>query len=137
MYNTLFAYILGVALAGITCYPARFMPPRAERAMFTGIMTLVAVSFVGFPLEVGHRAGTVNEAAAGLVLIALIGLSLRWPMLLALTFFLHGAWDLGFLTGVIDSHKPHWLVELCVPYDWLVAAYLVKRIPSWQPTEPA
>jgi hypothetical protein len=127
-------YAVGVALAALTCFVARFMSRGAERGLFTAIMIVVGAGFVWFPLAVGHHAGTVNELLAGAGFVAMACLSLRWPVLLPLAFLLHGTWDMGYLTEAVDSHKPLWLVQLCVPYDGFVAVYLLIR---WYNLRPA
>ena len=132
MYETVFPYLLGGILAWVTCHPARTLDPRAELRFFTAIMTMVALGFIGFPLEAGNHEGVVYELVAGILFIMLIVLSQRTaPVLLAVTFLAHGAWDLAYLLGIVPSDKPEWVVELCVPYDWLVAAYLFSRTSLW------
>ena len=76
MYETLSAYILGVALAVVTCFPARALRPRVERWFFTAIMIFVAIGFFGFPLEQGDLHGTVHELLA--MAVFLLGIFLSW-----------------------------------------------------------
>ena len=133
MYETLAPYVLGAVLGFITCFPARRLDPAVERTFFTAIMTFVAVGFIGFPLERGHWPGVLHEGVAMALFLVGIGLSRWWdPAMLALTFFVHGAWDLAWLVGTIDSIKPNWLTEFCVPYDWVLAAYLLSRRQIWR-----
>ena len=133
MYETLSAYILGVALAVVTCFPASALNPRVEQRFFTVIMIFVAIGFFGFPLEQGDMHGTVYELLAMAVFLLGILLGWKWnPVFLPLTFLAHGSWDLAYLTGVAHSVKPSWIVELCVPYDWLVAVYLLTRVGIWR-----
>jgi hypothetical protein len=46
---------------------------------------------------------------------------------LALAFFIHGGWDLFHLFNQAVIHKPVLYSQICVPYDWLVAAYILWR----------
>ena len=133
MYESLSAYILGIALAVITCFPARTLAPRTEQRFFSVIMIFVAVGFFGFPLERGDMLGTLSELLAMAFFLAGVVASALWnPLFLPLTFLAHGAWDLAYLAGASHSVKPDWLVELCVPYDWLVAGYLFTRVGTWR-----
>ena len=133
MYESLSAYILGMALAVITCFPARTLAPRTERRFFSVIMIFVAMGFFGFPLEQGDALGTLSELLAMAVFLVGVLASALWnPLFLPLTFLAHGTWDLAYLVGASHSVKPDWLVELCVPYDWTVAAYLFTRVGIWR-----
>ena len=132
MYETVIAYTLGASLAVVTCYPARQLEARAEQWFFTIIMCGVALGFVGLPLEHGDSHAAMNEVYAMIVMVvAIIASSLWHPVFLPIAFFLHGSWDLVYLIDMVHSVKLDWLVELCVPYDWMVAAYLSTRIHIW------
>lgn len=133
MYETLFPYILGVLMAWITWYPARHLDARTEQRYFTTIITIVALGFIGFPLEDGDTTGMVYELAALVLLVVLIVLSRTVALwLLPVVWFAHGTWDLLYLIGGVPVDKPHWVVELCVPYDWLLSAYLFRRVSTWR-----
>ncbi len=138
MYRILFPYVLGIALAWVTCYPARALRPRGEQRYFVLIMAAVAVAFVPFPLERGNMEGTLHEAFAAAFFIVLVVLSLRishW--ILPLAFAGHAGWDLFYLLGFVSTDKPLWLVQLCVPYDGLVAIYVATRLSRWRVSSPA
>lgn len=133
MYPLLFPYILGAFMAWITLYPARSLPARKERRFFTIIITVVALGFLGFPLTYGDQFAIASELAAAVLFIALILLAWKVsPWFLPLVWFLHGAWDIAYLFGHVSVDKPRWVVELCVPYDWILAVYLLKRVPAWR-----
>ena len=133
MYESLFPYLLGVMLAWITWQGARRLVPNSQQKYFARIITLVALGFVGFPLEDGDRVGTAYELSALLIFVALIILSREVaPILLPLVWLGHGAWDLAFLLGHIPVDKPTWVVQLCVPYDWLLAGYIFSRLAAWR-----
>lgn len=132
LYDDIFPYLLGALLAATAIYPARHMPPNRERQFFTVIMAVVAVGFLGFPAASGDLAGFAYELGAAATLAVLIALAVvASPAFLAFAFFLHGAWDLAHLLGYVPVDKPVWVVELCVPYDWLVAAYIAARVREW------
>ena len=129
MYEKAFPYILGLLIAWITWYPARRLDARSEQWYFTVIITIVALGFIGFPIEDRNMQGIVYEFAAMVVFIILILLSRTvTAAFLPLVWFTHGAWDLTYLLGFVHVDKPAWVVQLCVPYDWLLAVYLFRRI---------
>jgi hypothetical protein len=110
-----------------------WMKPTTEQRFFTVVMVAVALLFVGFPAEVGDRVGVVSESIAMAVFLALAGLSMvLHPVWLAVTFLAHGGWDLAYLVGMAPTSKPDWTAQFCVPYDWIVAAYLLTRVKRWK-----
>ena len=132
MYTILFPYLLGLLLAAVTCYPARALGPRDERRFFVVILVVVAAGFVGFPLQQADLAGAIWEGLAMAILLALAWFGRRSPVWLAVAFFGHGAWDLAYLIGLVPVDKPVWVIQLCVPYDWVVASYLLSRLAVWR-----
>ena len=133
MYESMFPYILGVLMAWVTWYPARHLDPHTEQRYFTTIITIVALGFIGFPLEDGNTTGMLYELVALVLLVVLIILSSKvTPWLLPVVWFAHGSWDLLYLIGLIPVDKPLWVVQLCVPYDWLLSIYLFRRVSTWQ-----
>ena len=136
MYSALFPYLLGVLMAWITWSPARRLSPRSQRHFFTAVITAVSVGFVGFPLETGDWPAFLWELAALIVFVLLIFLSRSWTVaFLPVVWFAHGAWDLAYLVGAVPVDKPDWVVKLCVPYDWLLALYLLGRVSTWRRAE--
>jgi hypothetical protein len=132
MYETLFPYLLGVMLAWITWRGARLLKPPAEQKFFSLIITIVALGFVGFPLEDGDLIGFTYEAIALIFFLVLIALGKHLALLcLPVVWIAHGAWDLAYLLGHVPVDKPDWVVQLCVPYDWLLAGYIISRLPTW------
>lgn len=133
MYESAFPYILGVLIAWITWYPARRLTARSEQRYFTLIITVVALGFIGFPIENGNTEGIIYELVALIVFVALIVMSqLATTILLPVVWFAHGAWDLAYLLELVPVDKPAWVVQLCIPYDWLLAGYLFLRVPIWR-----
>lgn len=132
MYEQSFAYVLGVLIAVVTIYPSRALEPLQERRFLTVIIAVVVLGFVGFPLGQGDSLGLAWELAALVGLGALVLGSVRLPWLLVAAWFGHGLWDLLFLLGFTPVHKPVWVCQLCVPYDWILAAYVLYRLPRWR-----
>ena len=128
MYTILFPYLLGLLLAAATCYPARALSLRDERGFFAVILALVAIGFVGFPLQQGDLAGVAQEGLIMGILLVLAWFGRRSFLWLSVAFFGHGVWDLAYLIGFVPVDKPIWVIQLCVPYDWAVAGYLLTRL---------
>ena len=88
MYWLTFPYVLGVFLAWITWYPARYLEGASQQSFFRVIMAVVALGFIGFPLQHREWAAVGFEFAVLVVLLSLILLS-RLP---GLIFLLPIAW---------------------------------------------
>lgn len=66
-----------------------------------------------------------------ILFVTLIILSKQLSLVfLPVVWFAHGAWDLSFLLGQVPVDKSEWVVQLCVPYDWLLAGYIFCRFPA-------
>ena len=127
MFEQSFAYLVGVLMALVTIYPSSALEPARERRFLTVVIGVVVAGFVGFPISQGDPVGLAWELVALVVLGAAVVGSLRLPWLLVVAWF-----GLLFLLGGTPIHKPVWVCQLCVPYDWIVAAYLVSRLPKWR-----
>lgn len=138
MYSDAVPWLLGALLAALLIAAARHMPAVREQWLMTVVMIAAAVGFFPFPLEAGHVLAARNESLAAALFLALVALS-AWhhPRWLAVAFALHALWDFAWLSGAVVSVKPLWLVQLCVPFDVLVAIYLWRRAPRWRAPLPA
>lgn len=138
MYSDAIPWLLGVLLAGLLIAAARHMPAVREQWLMTALMSATALGFFPFPLEAGHLLAARNESLAAALFLALVALS-AWqhPRWLAVAFGLHALWDIAWLSGTVESVKPLWLVQLCVPFDALLAIYLWRRAPRWRAPLPA
>lgn len=131
-YELLSTYFLGAFLALAMAFSSRFMPARLEQRYWTIIIAVVVLGFPPFPMAKGDMAGFWFELAACGVFLAFLVAS-RWvPAMLAVLSFSHGLWDLMHLLEVVAIDKPTWLTQFCVPYDWIVSAYLFSRLGVWR-----
>ena len=97
------------------------------------IIIVVAFGFILFPLEDGNVWGFVYEFLA--MILILVGIILSRTIsiyFLAIVWGVHGLWDAYYLINGLALEKPVWLVQLCVSYDLLIAAYIYFRIPKWK-----
>lgn len=132
MYEATVAVVLGVFFGIVTALAGRSMKPRAEHRFFTAVMVAVALLFIGFPAEAGDRFGVVSETVAAVGFLALAGLGVvLHPLWIGVAFLSHGTWDLAYVLDMVRSSKPDWTVQFCVPYDLIVAAYVVTRARRW------
>jgi hypothetical protein len=128
VYQATFPYGFGVFLAATIAYAARRM--RSDELWFlTWLMGVVLAGFIGFPLEHGDLRAAGIEAA---VLIGLGGLlAVSWlrraAVVLAIVYLAHGASDVVHLRFDVSPANPRWLHEMCIPFDWLMGAYILAR----------
>jgi hypothetical protein len=132
-YQHVFPYGLGVFLGVAIIYAARRMRSD-ERWFLTWLMAVVVVGFVGFPLAAGDTRGIAAEVVVIVVLGALLAWSWlrRSALLLALVYIAHGASDVAHLIGDVSPANPAWIHQFCVPFDWLLGAYVLVRRSSWR-----
>lgn len=131
MYTTLFPYVFGAILAYLMVRPERRVSRLGELRFLRSFMVGVAVAFIGFPLSSGDLTGAGYELAALVACLLLLAGTRGTMALLAVTYFVHGLWDLAFLAGWVPVDKPAWICEICVPFDWLIAAYVAYLV--WRP----
>ncbi len=59
------------------------------------------------------------------------------PGSLAAVYIAHGASDRVHPVGDVSPANPRWLHEMCVPFDWLLGAWVLFRGPVWDTQEAA
>ncbi len=128
MYTTLFPYTFGAILAYLMVRPNRRLSRPAELRFLRAFMVGVALAFIGFPLSSGDLTGAGYELAAMVACLLLLVGTRTTMALLAVTYFGHGVWDLAFLGGWVPIDKPAWICEICVSFDWLIAAYVAYLV---------
>lgn len=108
--------------------PHAFLPPDASLGFAAILIALIAGIYFGFAVVNGSpRHQLVEFNVAGLFAVAgLLGL-LWWPLLLALAYFGHAAWDLAHHNRARLSlvSIPRWYVPWCVVIDVIVGAGLL------------
>ena len=135
LYHELFAYGLGAFLAVAVIYAAERMQSD-QRWLFTWVIAIVILGFLGFPVAVADWSATGVEAAIIVVLGGLLVIS--WfrssAVLLGIVYLGHGASDLVHLALELSPSNPQWLHEMCVPFDWLLGVYILVRRRQWSRT---
>ena len=125
-------YLLGLALAGITCAALWPLPAEQARGAVAILLTLIAAGYIGVALA-AHGQLSLRRQVAGCAVFVALALAGLWMdptsawVALAAGLVLHGVWD--FLHHGEHGHAvvPAWYVPACAAYDWLVAAFVVWR----------
>ena len=124
------AVIIGVLGAIGLVLLARSLAPRRELFVYGIGLGVTAVAYLAFALHSGAPASRIGLELIGAVLFgsaAILG-TRRWPMLLALGWTAHVAWDL-FLHPVSDpGYAPVWYPWFCVGFDLPVGAYIAGLV---------
>ena len=129
LYSTATAYGLGALLAAAMIDATRQMPGRGAWNLLSWFMATVVAGFVAFPIARGNVTSLAYEAVLLVVLEILLIVGWRWRSwsLVALVYFVHGLSDLGHLTGLVPMESPRWIHEMCVPFDSILAGWIVVR----------
>ncbi len=103
--------------------------PRADALAFLAVfLGMVAGVYLGFALVDG-RPSIFGAEYLGLVCfgaLAVSGLTLDRPVLLALGYIAHAGWDAVHPHG-LDTRMPWWYVPMCIGFDLVFGAYILFR----------
>jgi hypothetical protein len=123
--------IAGLVLAAATMVVTQVLTPGQSLIGLAVLLGLIAGVYVGFVIPSGNVTVIVTESVAAL---AFVGLASATPFtahgigLLAVAYFLHGAWDLAHHPGPLGG-APHWYAGACVAYDWAIGAFILLAFP--------
>lgn len=104
------------------------LPPEASLGFAAVLVALIAGIYFGFAVVNGSpRQQLVELNVAGLFAVAGLLGPLWWPLLLALAYFGHAAWDLAHhnCARLRLVSIPQWYVPWCVVIDVIVGAGLL------------
>jgi hypothetical protein len=105
---------------------ARSLAPRREWLVYGVGLGITAVAYVVFALQRGAPARHLGLELVGAALFggaAILG-TRRWPMLLAVGWTAHVAWDLLLHQASDPAFAPVWYPWFCVGFDIFVGAYI-------------
>lgn len=118
----------GVAVGVVSLLPHFFLSPQASLGFAAVLIALIGGIYFGFAVVNGSpRDQFVEFTVSGLFAVAgLLGL-LYWPLLLALAYFAHAAWDFAHhnRSRLPLVKIPRWYVPWCVVIDVIVGAGLL------------
>jgi hypothetical protein len=120
--------LTGIAVGIASLLPHAFLSAQASLAFAAILIALIAGIYFGFAVVNGSsRHQWIEFNVAGLFAVAgLLGL-LYWPVLLAIAYFAHAAWDFAHHNRSRLSLVaiPQWYVPWCVVIDVIVGAGLL------------
>ncbi|MDR7136043.1 hypothetical protein J2X06_003261 [Lysobacter niastensis] len=120
--------LTGIAVGIASLLPHAFLTTEASLAFAAILIALIAGIYFGFAVVNGSsRHQWIEFNVAGLFAVSgLLGL-LYWPVLLAVAYFAHAAWDFAHHNRSRLSLVaiPQWYVPWCVVIDVIVGAGLL------------
>lgn len=114
------AVVRGAVGAVLVAMVTLLLPPDLRLPLLAGLLWLTVGIYVGMALMDGGRAVRV-QALGAVPVVALSLLGVRWPLLLAVGWLVHPAWDLLHHAGVVRTRIHPAVVPFCVSFDVLVA----------------
>jgi hypothetical protein len=121
-------YLIGILWASQWLFALHFLSNGLSKKLLTTTMWCVVALFLVTQIIGQEINGILLESAMLLLQVALIFLSKKHDFrYLALAFFIHGSWDTFHILNQSLIHKPLIYSEICVPYDWIVTAYILWR----------
>lgn len=133
-------FVIGVvaAFGSITITQTR-LSPGGERLFYALLLLPIAAMYFAFSAY--FQLPVIRTEAIAIALFAALGLAgIRFPLLAAAGYLLHGAWDLahelqafGSVTGADRGWTAIPLAYgiFCAAYDWFIAGYIVRRRQQW------
>jgi hypothetical protein len=122
------SYFIGALWSAQFLLALRFVENKMAKTLLVSTVYGVVALFVLTQIPNGLGMGLGLEIAMLLLQIGLIFLAQKQDFrYLALAFFVHGLWDLTHILQPTLIEKPIEFSQLCVPYDWLVAGYILYR----------
>jgi hypothetical protein len=129
-----------LAAIGVIAISRQRFTARVEPILFGLLLTPIAAMYLAFGGYFGATASWRLEglAVAGFALLGVIGI--RLPLVLALGYLLHGAWDLVHeISPLTGGLAPNTLTAIplayggfCAAFDWIMAGYFYTRRDQWE-----
>ena len=118
-------YLITIALAALTCFAGYALPFYKAMDFYGILLAMIAGVYIGFAIYDGRRGQLLIEGGVALAFCALVLLGMwKWPILIAVGYFLHGVWDLLHHPFKLGARVKSWYPPACVIYDWLVGAFI-------------
>ena len=120
--------VIGAVMAAAVIAPvALFGRDRALDVLAIQLAAIGAI-YAGFALIDVRLSVQMVEIAVALAFFAISVVGLWFsPLVLALAYVAHGAWDTAHHLGAVSTAIPRWYPSFCLGYDWLVAVYIWNR----------
>jgi len=119
---------IGVILAAVMAFLARITNFDRDRSYYAVVLIVIASYYVLFACIAGEAIVAEIFVASIFSVLAIVGV-FRWPLLLGIGIFMHGAFDLVHGHIISNSGVPVWWPAFCASIDivlgiWVI--YLVK-----------
>ena len=125
------ALLIGAGLSLALIRLARTKMPRGELRIYAIGLIVAALLYVVFGVIGRASAWWLAIESLGLVIYSAAALAgLRgWPLLLALGWAAHVAWDVPLhVSGAGAEYTPFWYPWLCVSFDLIMAGAVLSLI---------
>jgi hypothetical protein len=123
--------VAGLALAAVTIVIGLALPAGKALLLLAVLLGLIAGVYVGFVIPSQRSTIVLTEGVAALAFVALAAaapFTTHGIGILAIGYFLHGAWDLAHHPGPLPG-APHWYAGSCVAYDVVIGAFILLAFP--------
>lgn len=122
-------YFIVIALAIMTCLVGYSLPFYPAQDYYGILLAMIAGVYIGFAVNDGRRHLLVLEIAVALGFCALVFLGMwKWPILIALGYFLHAVWDFLHHPLKLGARTRQWYPPACVIYDVLVGGFIYFQL---------
>jgi hypothetical protein len=121
-------YFIGILWSGQFLWTLNFVSNGLAKKILIATMWFVVGLFLFNQITEFNIKGITLESVMFLLQVGLIFMAKKFDFrLLALAFFIHGGWDIFHIFNQDFINKPVIFSQICVPYDWLVATYILWR----------
>ena len=121
------ALAAGAIFGGVTLVIPALLPRDDALGFLAILLGAIGAVYLGFVLADG-RAPEFRIECAGILLfgvLAITGLTLSAPAVLAVGYLAHGLWDTLHGHRGIHTRIPWWYVPLCIGFDVVAGVYLL------------
>lgn len=140
------AHIIGAVIGVIVAIPMtiiptrKFLKPRAEKAFYSLTLIPIALIYVGFVYYYGDL-DAMHAEIVGVIIFAILALLAQFmaTWILIHAYVLHAAWDVlhevfvgSVGTAIPWAQVPMGYAAFCLVYDLIIAAYVYKRLSTWE-----
>lgn len=123
------------AAGGVLALPYVWAARRARRPARPVAIGLFVAALV-YLLSAGLVGASLGHTVLELFGVAVFGViavagALRWPVLLAMGWAVHVAWDVLLHPAHEAGYAPWWYPALCTGFDFVVAAFVLVNWRQW------
>jgi hypothetical protein len=123
------ALVIGAVGAAPVAVLAAFLDRADALALMAVMLGSIGSVYIGFALSDGRqREFIVEYAGAGaFIALAVAGLALDEPVLIAAGLVAHGIWDVIHHERGVHTKVPRWYAPFCLGFDAVAGVYVLVR----------